>query len=64
MDPVRKGKPRGQASVEYILMVAFGAFFSIQVSKIFLGIFHDGLAGLETNVQSEVETGRGFVGNQ
>lgn len=41
-------------------MVAFGAIVSIQIAKFFNGVFRDGLTGLERNVQTETETGRGF----
>jgi hypothetical protein len=51
---------RGQSTVEYILMVAFGAIFSIQIAKFFNGVFRDGLGGLEKNVQTEMQTGQGF----
>jgi hypothetical protein len=62
MKATRKGN-RGQATVEYILMVAFGAILSIQIAKFFNGVFRDGLSGLERNVQTEVESGRGFGQN-
>jgi hypothetical protein len=58
----RKGN-RGQSTIEYVLMVAFGAVLSIQIAKFFNGVFRDGLTGLERNVQTEVETGRGFGQN-
>jgi len=51
---------RGQSTIEYILMVAFGAVFAIQVASFFNGVFEDGFAGLERNVQTEMWTGRGF----
>jgi hypothetical protein len=53
-------KPRGQATVEYVLMIAFGAVFAIKITQFFNGIFTEGLAKLETNVQSEMATGQGF----
>lgn len=55
-----KGK-RGQSTVEYLLMVAFGAIFSVQVVRFFDGVFKEGLVGLERNVQFEMSTGQGFV---
>lgn len=54
---------RGQSTIEYILMVAFGAVFSIQIAKFFNGVFRDGLSGLEKNVTTEMATGTGFSGN-
>jgi hypothetical protein len=57
--PVKK-KARGQSTVEYILMMAFGAYMALQVGRIFTGIFQDGLTGLEQNVQGELATGHGF----
>ena len=51
---------RGQSTIEYLLMVAFGAVLSIQVAKFFNGVFEEGLAGLERNVQTEMRTGAGF----
>lgn len=52
----------GQSTVEYILMLAFGAIFSIQVVKFFNDVFKDGLKELEGEIQTEVETGSGFGG--
>lgn len=51
---------KGQSSVEYIIMVAFGAFLSIEVAKFFNEVFRDGLLGLERNVQTEMQTGKGY----
>ena len=59
--PKKKGS-LGQSTVEYILVLAFGAIFSIQVVKFFNDVFKDGLKELETEVQAEVETGSGFGG--
>ena len=58
----RKGrrKSRGQSTIEYVLMVAFGALFSIQVAKFFNGVFQEGLLGLEENIGLEVSSGEGF----
>lgn len=53
----------GQSTIEYVLMIAFGAVFSLQIVKFFNDIFRDGLQGLERNVQLEVQTGQGFGGN-
>lgn len=53
---------RGQSTIEYLLMVAFGAVFALQIVKFFNDIFRDGLIGLETNIQSEVQTGQGYGG--
>ena len=58
----RKGS-RGQSTVEYLLMVAFGAIFSIQVVRFFNDVFKEGLTGLEQNIESEMTTGAGFSGN-
>jgi hypothetical protein len=55
-------RSRGQSTVEYILMVAFGAIFSLQIAKFFNDVFRDGLSGLEKNVQTELQTGQGFSG--
>lgn len=54
---------RGQSTVEYILMIGFGALLSLQIVKFFDDVFKDGLTGLERNIQSEVQTGQGFGGN-
>lgn len=59
MKSTRKGV-RGQSTIEYVLMVGFGAILAIQIAKFFNGVFRDGLTGLERNVQTETETGRGF----
>lgn len=45
-------------------MVAFGAIFAIKITQFFNGVFQDGLAKLETNVQTEMTTGQGFTGQQ
>ena len=50
----------GQSTIEYVLMLAFGAIFAIKITQFFNGVFQDGLAQLETNVQSEMATGQGF----
>lgn len=60
----RKKKSRGQSTVEYLLMVAFGAVFSLQVMKFFNDVFKEGLRGLERNVETEMQTGQGFGSNQ
>ncbi|MBM4316085.1 MAG: hypothetical protein FJ116_01230 [Deltaproteobacteria bacterium] len=57
---VFKGNRRGQSTVEYILMVAMGALFSIQITRFFNDVFKDGLVGLEKNIASEMATGLGF----
>jgi len=44
------------------MMVAFGSIFAIQVARFFNGVFEEGLAGLEQNVQTEMATGQGFGG--
>ena len=56
-------KSLGQSTIEYLLMVAFGALFSLQIVKFFNDIFREGLQGLESNIQAEVQTGQGFGGN-
>jgi type II secretory pathway component PulJ len=56
---VRKGL-RGQSTIEYLLMVAFGAIFSLQLAKFFNDIFREGLVGLEQNIGAESQTGKGF----
>ena len=50
----------GQSTIEYLLMVAFGAIMSIQIAQFFNGVFLEGMAGLERNVEREVATGEGF----
>ena len=54
-------KNRGQTTVEYILLVAFGAIFSMQVVGFLNGIFKDGLLNLEGNVEIEARTGEAFT---
>ena len=51
---------KGQTTIEYVLMVAFGAIFSLQIMTFFNDIFREGLKGLEGNVQTEMSTGQGF----
>jgi hypothetical protein len=60
----RKKKSRGQSTVEYLLMVAFGAVFSLQIVKFFNDVFKEGLRGLERNVETEMKTGQGFGSQQ
>jgi type II secretory pathway component PulJ len=50
----------GQTTVEYLLMVAFGAIFSIQIARFFNDVFKEGLVGLEQNIQVETASGQGF----
>ena len=57
----KKIRSRGQTTIEYVLMVAFGAIFSLQVVKFFNDIFRDGLRGLETNISRESRSGPGFT---
>ncbi|GEM_PF-5815102 len=59
----KRNRSRGQSTIEYILMVAFGAIFSIQIAQFFNDVFRDGLVRLETSVESEVRTGQGFPQN-
>lgn len=56
----RRGRTRGQASIEYILMVAFGVVVSLQIAKFFNDVFREGLERLEGNVEREVQTGQRF----
>ncbi len=49
--------------VEYVLMVAFGSIFALQLAKFFNDIFRDGVRGLEENIQVEMKTGQGFGAN-
>ncbi len=58
-----KLKPRGQSTIEYVLMVAFGAIFALQIAKFFNDVFREGLTGLEGNISSETRSGQGFVGD-
>ena len=53
-------KNRGQSTVEYVLLLAFGAIFSMQLVSFFNGVFQDGLSELEGNVEIEVRTGERF----
>lgn len=53
---------KGQSTVEYILMVAFGAVFSLQLMKFFNDVFTEGLQGLEQNIEVEMSTGQGYSG--
>jgi len=57
----RKSKTRGQSTIEYILMVAFGAIFSLQTVKFFNDVFREGLVGLEGNIAAESRSGTGFI---
>ncbi|MBI1859303.1 MAG: hypothetical protein HYR96_00080 [Deltaproteobacteria bacterium] len=57
---MRIGRRRGQSTIEYLVMVAFGSVFAIQIAQFFQGVFADGLKGLEKNVQTEIATGQGF----
>jgi type II secretory pathway component PulJ len=54
-------RTRGQSTIEYLLMVAFGAVFALQIAKFFNDVFQDGMSGLEKNVQNEMQTGKGFT---
>ncbi|MFM8268775.1 MAG: hypothetical protein ACKN9V_01190 [Pseudomonadota bacterium] len=54
-------KTRGQSTVEYILLVAFGAFLSMQFVGFFNGVFKDGLQELEKNIEVETRTGDKFT---
>lgn len=51
---------RGQSTVEYILMVAMGALFSLQITGFFNNVLKEGLVGLEKNIAREMATGQGF----
>ncbi len=51
---------RGQSTVEYILMVAMGALFSLQITGFFNDVLKEGLVGLEKNIATEMATGQGF----
>lgn len=57
----RKKRSRGQGTVEYILMIAVGAVFALQIARYFNDIFRDGVRGLEGNIQTEMATGQNFV---
>lgn len=54
-------KTRGQSTVEYLLLVAFGAIFSAQLVSFFNGVFGEGLQVLEKNIEIEVRTGEKFT---
>lgn len=58
---MRRIRSRGQSTIEYLLMVAFGAIFSLQIVKFFNDVFRDGLTGLERNISVETRSGQGFV---
>jgi hypothetical protein len=47
--------------VEYILLVAFGAWFSMHLVGFLNGIFRDGLINLEGNIEIEARTGEAFT---
>lgn len=53
-------KNRGQSTVEYVLLLAFGAIFSLKLVGFFDGVFKEGLEKLESNVEVEVRTGQKF----
>jgi hypothetical protein len=53
---------KGQSTIEYVMMLAFGALFSLQIMKFFNDVFRDGLVQLETNIQNEVASGQGYGG--
>ena len=53
-------RSRGQSTIEYVMMVAFGALFSLQIMKFFNDVFRDGLLQLENNVQTEMASGQGY----
>lgn len=52
---------RGQTTVEYVLLLAFGAVFSMQLVSFFNGVFQEGLVKLEENIEIEARTGEGFT---
>lgn len=54
-------RSRGQATIEYVMMIAIGAVLAVKVTGLFDGIFKDGLRGLERNVEAEVASGQGFA---
>ncbi|MFM8314137.1 MAG: hypothetical protein ACKOA8_07610 [Deltaproteobacteria bacterium] len=54
------GNRRGQSTVEYILMLAMGALFSLQITGFFNNVLKEGLVGLEKNIAQETATGQGF----
>lgn len=54
-------RTRGQATIEYVMMIAVGAVLAVKVTGLFDGIFKAGLRGLENNVQNEMSSGQGFV---
>jgi hypothetical protein len=54
-------KTRGQSTVEYILLVAFGAILSAQLVSFFNGVFNEGLQELEKNIEIETRTGEKFT---
>ncbi len=54
-------KTRGQSTVEYILLVAFGAILSAQLVSFFNGVFNEGLQELEKNIEFETRTGEKFT---
>ena len=56
---LRKGT-LGQSTIEYVLMIAFGAIFALQIAKFFNDVFKDGLTGLEVNMAVESQSGNGF----
>ena len=51
---------RGQSTVEYLLMVAFGAVFAIKIAQFFNDVAKEGLGpqnGLERTITDETASG-------
>lgn len=57
----RRKRTRGQSTIEYVLMLAFGAVFALKIAGFFNGVFMDGMVGLERNIQTETASGQGFI---
>ncbi|NBX93023.1 MAG: hypothetical protein EBQ85_07325 [Proteobacteria bacterium] len=57
---VGRRKCRGQSTVEYVLLLAMAALFSVKIIGFFNDVFKEGLTVLEGNVEVEARTGQGF----
>lgn len=53
-------KKKGQSTIEYLLMVGFGAILAMQVATFFNDVFKEGLRDLAKNIQRDMATGKGF----
>jgi uncharacterized protein (UPF0333 family) len=56
----RSKKSRGQASLEYVLVLALVGVFGMFVTKYFIRVFSTGLNALSLNVGVRLDTGSRF----